>query len=328
VLFRSPDKPEYNYVREVDYCSGTASLMKKEVFDAAGGLDTLYKPIYYDDTDLCFKLRRQGYRILYQPRSVIVHFEGVSCGKDVRTGIKSYQAINKNKFSSRWKDELGKDHYPPGICNLMLARNRLGGKNILVIDRGVPSYGLDSGSLRMYNILLLLRELGHRVTFIGDDLMKPEPYTSRLQQAGIEVAYAPYIDSIDVYLSRHGWTFDAVVLSRAHIAIEHVTSVKKYCLYAKVIFDTAGLQFLRESRRAAIENDDGVLHRAEKLRKLELGVAALSDVTLVLSPDEKAIIAENIPSMRVEIVSNIHEAERDGISGILSDLLGDSHEIP
>ena len=66
--FDDPGKPEYNFLREVDYCSA-ASAMVPNALSKVGGFDTKYTPAYYEDTDLAFKIARQGLKVLYQPLS-------------------------------------------------------------------------------------------------------------------------------------------------------------------------------------------------------------------------------------------------------------------
>jgi O-antigen biosynthesis protein len=299
------EKPEYNFIREVDYCSGAALMINKELFDMCGGFDALFKPAYYEDTDMCFSIRKMGYKVLYQPRSVVVHFEGATGGTDINSGVKKYQAINKDKFMDKWHDILLADHYPPDSTRLFLARTRKKGKTILVIDHYVPTFDKDSGSYRMFNFLKILSKSGHNVTFIGDNLAKSEPYTSALQQEGIEVIYGPYARSIDEYLSNNGRFFDIVILSRAHIAEKNIITVRKYCSQAKIIFDTVDLQFIREERRARIENDKSILDEAGRLKVMEFRLMEMSDVTLVVSPVEKDIINKENPGIKVEIISNI-----------------------
>src|SRR5262245_52219843 len=68
-----PDDPRYTFLREVDYCSGAALLVRTELFRGLGGFDTRYAPAYYEDTDLAFALRAQGYKVVYQPRAEVVH---------------------------------------------------------------------------------------------------------------------------------------------------------------------------------------------------------------------------------------------------------------
>ena len=316
-----PEKPEYNYVREVDYCSGACLLVKKELFEKISGFDERFKPGYCEDSDLCFSVRNLGYKVMYQPMSVVVHFEGVTCGTDTSSGIKRYQEINKPKFVEKWNTVLQRYHHYPGLENVFSARNRLPGRSILVVDHCVPTYDMDAGSLRMFNILKILCELGHKVTFIGDNLLRMEPYTQELQQRGIEVIYAPYISSVEDYIQRCGRYFDVVLLSRTHIAIKYVDMARHICKQAKIIYDTVDLASLRESRRARVENNDKLLKKAEKYKAMELYLARNSNCTLVVSPVENDLLLKEDASLNVEVVSDIQSitptqnrfSQREGI---------------
>jgi GT2 family glycosyltransferase len=108
---KAANAPLYNFMREVDYCSGALLATRRALFMELGGFDTRFKPAYYEDTDYCFSLREKGYRVYYQPETVIVHFEGASSGTDIKTGVKSYQAVNRTKFIEKWREVL-KHHYP------------------------------------------------------------------------------------------------------------------------------------------------------------------------------------------------------------------------
>ena len=101
-----PEKPEYNYLREVDYCSAAALIIPKALFHGVGGFDSRYAPAYYEDTDLAFKVRKAGYKVLYQPLSEVIHYEGATGGTDLTTGTKKYQDINRSKFMEKWAAEL------------------------------------------------------------------------------------------------------------------------------------------------------------------------------------------------------------------------------
>jgi GT2 family glycosyltransferase/ubiquinone/menaquinone biosynthesis C-methylase UbiE len=100
------DAPLYSFLREVDYCSGALLATPKALFQELGGFDTRYVPAYYEDADYCFTLRNNGYKVFYQPESVVVHFEGISSGTDLSTGVKSYQAVNREKFAAKWAGVL------------------------------------------------------------------------------------------------------------------------------------------------------------------------------------------------------------------------------
>ena len=173
-------------LREVDYCSAAALMIPEiAVCRPWGGFDSRYAPAYYEDTDLSFKVRRAGYKVLYQPLSEVIHYEGATGGTDLTTGTKKHQEINRSTFAERWAAELRQSQLT-AIWRFCRQAPR-GRKNILVIDHHVPKPDRDSGSLRMFQILMLLRQLGHRVTFIPDNLANVAPYTGELQKRGIEV---------------------------------------------------------------------------------------------------------------------------------------------
>jgi GT2 family glycosyltransferase len=108
--YDDPSKPEYNAVCEVDYCSGACILMETALFRQLGGFDERYAPAYYEDTDLAFRVREAGRKVLYQPKAVVVHHEGVSHGTDIRRGTKAYQLANQEKFRERWRAVLEESH--------------------------------------------------------------------------------------------------------------------------------------------------------------------------------------------------------------------------
>jgi len=119
-----PARPEYNYVREVDYCSAAALLVPRAVFAALDGFDPRYAPAYFEDSDLAFRLREAGYKVLYEPRAVVMHHEGVSHGTDPSHGVKAHQEINRDIFVTRWADVLATQHLPPGT-QVLRARDRV-----------------------------------------------------------------------------------------------------------------------------------------------------------------------------------------------------------
>jgi GT2 family glycosyltransferase len=98
--------PLFNFVREVDYCSGALLATPRALFATLGGFDARYAPAYYEDTDYCFAVRARDYRVYYQPRCVIVHREGASSGTDPSTGTKRFQALNQATFANKWTAEL------------------------------------------------------------------------------------------------------------------------------------------------------------------------------------------------------------------------------
>ena len=52
-----PEKPEYNYVKDVDYISGAAILFSTDLWKQIGGFDELFAPAYCEDSDLAFEVK-------------------------------------------------------------------------------------------------------------------------------------------------------------------------------------------------------------------------------------------------------------------------------
>jgi O-antigen biosynthesis protein len=313
------DKPEYNYLREVDYCSGACLLIEKRLWDQLGGFDERYAPAYYEDTDLAFRVREAGKRVFYQPRATVVHFEGKSSGTDVTQGVKQHQVTNQAAFAARWKDVLA-GHRVNGV-EPVRERDRYARRHVLVVDACMLTPDQDSGSLRMFEMLRALRELQCKVTFVADNREYREPYVSDIQALGVEVLYHPFVPPIDAYLESHGSSYDVIVLSRATVACHYMTIAREAAPRAMLIFDTVDLHFLREERKAALDQADAASAAAAHTRKQELAAIAVADATLVVSPVEKDLLAAIIPAARVEIVTNIHVpmpgpkpfSEREGV---------------
>jgi GT2 family glycosyltransferase len=304
-----PDLPEYSYLKEVDYCSGAALMIRKDLWDRIGGFDKRYAPAYYEDTDLCFSVRAHGYKVLFQPLAKITHFEGGSAGTDAYRGYKKYQVLNHLKFKKKWHEVLKKDHCE-GPDRLFQARERGVAKIVLVVDHHVPEYDKDSGSLRMYRLLRILSGLGHKVIFWPDDTVYDERYTVALQKLGVEVLYGR-MDFYD-YLRRYGAYIDIIFLSRPNVAIKYIYDAKKYS-DAEIFYDTVDLHHLREQRNAALnegtEKENRIKKTAKQWKDFELFLAGQSDHVLVVSQHEKEVLEKEGFKGKVSVISNVHRRE-------------------
>jgi O-antigen biosynthesis protein len=308
--FDDAGKPEYNYLREVDYCSAAALMIPKALFHGVGGFDSRYAPAYYEDTDLAFKVRRAGYKVLYQPLSEVIHYEGATGGTDLASGTKKHQDINRLRFARTWATELMT--MPANGEVAFLRQAPPGRKNILVIDHYVPSPDRDSGSLRMFQILKLLRQLGHRITFIPDNLMDIPHYGDELRRRGIQVVHRPYIKKVRDYLISHGSEFDVVILSRCDFARKHIADVRLHAPQSRIIFDTVDLHSLRVLREAQITTDWETQKKARQQEEVEYDLVRQSDETWVTSSVEQKLLQEKYPGKSIQLVSNIVDIPGSG----------------
>jgi len=186
-----------------------------------------------------------------------------------------------------------------------LKNSALGRKNIVVIDHHVPTPERDSGSLRMFQILKLLHALGHRVTFIPDNLANSQPYTNELQKRGIEVVYHPYVKRVRDFLTSRGGELDIVVLSRCHFACKHIADVRRYVPQSRIIFDTVDLHFIREAGEARLTGDPEIERKARETERLEYELIDQADETWVVSSTEQRFLQEKWPDKSIQVVSNI-----------------------
>ena len=185
---------------------------------------------------------------------------------------------------------------------------------ILVTDGRLLTPDRDGGSLRLFNILTLLVELGCRVTFVPKDpSAQPEtapglrPYAEQLRTAGIEVITAPHIQTLRQHLEEHGYRYAVVMLSGGvYNAYEHIGDVRCLAPRASLWFDTVDLTYLREYRYARLLGSRPALQRALKVKQLELLAAAQADWTLVVSHEEAALLERAAPSARVHVLTNVH----------------------
>jgi len=298
----NPNNPEFNYVKEVDYISGASIMIQKELWKKIGGFDELYAPAYYEDVDLAFEIRRQGYKVMYQPQSMVVHFEGISNGTDTTNGQKSFQIKNKEKFYEKWNNVLKKEHFSNGE-NVFSARDRSKDrKTILVIDHYVPTFDKDAGSRCLYMYIKLFVKRGMRVIFIGDNYAVNEPYTSCLQQLGVEVLYGEdYSKNWLKWLQINGSKIDYVYTLRAHISIKYIDYLKKYTK-AKIIYFNVDMQDLRLYRQYEITGNDVYLKQAKEAEKLERFISEKADVLHVVSTYEEKLLNERFPSKLVRTI--------------------------
>jgi N-acetylglucosaminyl-diphospho-decaprenol L-rhamnosyltransferase len=104
----------------VDWLSGACLLVRREAFLAAGGFDERFF-MYWEDADLCRRLRGQGYSIRYVPGATAVHKVGQSSRTARRSSIRAFHQSAYLYYAT---------HVAPGALNprRLLARALLGAR--------------------------------------------------------------------------------------------------------------------------------------------------------------------------------------------------------
>jgi len=305
-----PSLPEFNYVKEVDYVSGAAIMIKKSMWERTGGFDKRFSPAYFEDTDLCFSIRKLGYKVIYQPASVVVHFEGISNGTDIANGQKKYQVTNQKVFYDKWKDILEKDHFPSGVDTFHARDRSRNKKTILFIDHYVPMFDKDAGSRAVFQYVKLFVDHGYNVKFIGDNFYKHEPYTTILNQLGVEVLYGNYyFNNWQTWIRHNSDNINYIFINRPHITLKYLDFLKQFS-NIKIAYWGHDLRFLREKREYAVTKNRELIKSSKKWKKLESNIMKKVYISYFFSQTEIEMIKSigkgiNIKTIPLNIYNNV-----------------------
>jgi O-antigen biosynthesis protein len=202
------DAPEVSQFRELDMVTGACLMIRRELFLDLAGFDEIYRN-GVEDIDLCVRARSAGFKVVYQPKSVVYHLEGQSAGRF------NHVTSNLRTFFEKWGknfDASGR-FMPPREPRLIKSSQSLLLNPTTVhqpVSVTVAWEGsfLDWGSLSHVN-----RELTHRLTRLPElrvcrvGSVEPSgPAPAELRDlASTLVVHRPHNTNIVV---RHSWPPD------------------------------------------------------------------------------------------------------------------------
>ena len=175
----------FTFTREVDYCSAASVIIRKSFWVDVDGFDTRYVPAYCEDSDLALAAWSKGYKVMYEPKSWVIHHEGMSHGKSTDSGLKKYQKANNRKLFAKWEVDLRNHWEDIGIPRFESVRNSKG--IVVVCDRQLPSLTRDAGSIRTVQIIKHIQALGYHVVLVSLDNSTTQFDLDLLQSSGVEV---------------------------------------------------------------------------------------------------------------------------------------------
>jgi GT2 family glycosyltransferase len=282
---RSPGASEYNYVREVDYISGAAILISRKLWIELNGFDELYAPAYCEDSDLAFRIRRCGRKVLYQPLSEVVHYEGASHGTDPNSGGKAYQLRNVARLRDRWSRTLEEEHFPNGTRVMRAKERALGRPILLIIDHYVPEPDRDAGSRTMVEFMRGFLDLGCVVKFLPQNGTYNQVYTRLLEQMGVEILSEFSRQRLREWLEANGSEIDFVLLSRPTVAPHYIELVRQLTK-ARIGYYGHDLHFARMQLEASVTKNPALVSAANAMEQAERAVWRQVDFVLYPSQEE------------------------------------------
>ena len=97
---RETDRGQYDRERDIDYATGCALLVRREVFEKVGDLDPAYRA-YFEDVDFCVRAREAGFRIRYVPGAHVWHRISASTGGQLSRRKASRKLASARRFFGR-----------------------------------------------------------------------------------------------------------------------------------------------------------------------------------------------------------------------------------
>jgi len=290
------------------YGSAACLLLRRQDFLELGGFDDRFAPAYYEDTDLCLRLRDRGGRVVVEPAAVVYHRESGTTGRDPAAPSKRYLVRNRGRFAQRWVSQLRE--LPP-LDFATALRHRLSPQGEALVLFVLPELlrrDRAGGDARVWREIEALASEGLSIALWAEHLTDCERYGPLLSDRGVawfgyEKASRWSLDRAPTHLStlqdllRLGiWD---VVLAWSLDAIERFGPlVREHAPTTPLVADSAVLMYRQ------LERGLGVTARLpatlEVTREREMAAYAQADAVLASSTaDAEAMRVDLPPSTEV-----------------------------
>lgn len=107
----------YDVPGAVDFCSAACLMMRKSDFLKVGGFGFEWEPAYYEDADLCLKLRTRCGKVMVNPAARVIHIESKTTSTS-HLQLHNISEINRARFVAKWGPWLQARqlYVPPGLA--------------------------------------------------------------------------------------------------------------------------------------------------------------------------------------------------------------------
>jgi len=310
-----PRSDEYMFRRDVDFASAACLLVKSDLFSSLGGFCDSYRPLYCEDSDLCMKIRKAGYRVVFDPFAEVVHAEYGTSGRE---RAEEWMRLNQERFKKKWSQSLERQAIarPDDRLEVLRARSTASAGAVFAIDERLPAYDRGGGYPRMFQLISCLIELGYQVTVgCAQPASTGDPRVQELRKLGIEVLARETIAS---RLADGGGLYDVILLSRPRVFAAYHKIVRRRAPRAKVLYDSEALWHRRVLVEAELDRYPLVDYpgapskwdlrkEAADLLKTETEAVRGADAVIAVTEDEARQVTRLGGRGRVFTVPTIHE---------------------
>jgi GT2 family glycosyltransferase len=227
---RDPDHWEFGFRRDVDYCSGAFLMVRRTLFERLEGLDPAYAPAYFEETDLCMRIRAEGFRVAYEPEARIMHFEyGSSSNSDAPA---LFYKKNHEIFTERYKNVLKDSHWAPQEGDLQARMRKRTTVRVLVIDVEASQTRDDGHSTLGRKLSHPLLDAGFFVTYCSLASTAEDRESIRIEiPKEIEVAILTSLDEFMTIIHERRSYYDFILIenfARNRLLMDKLELIKNY----------------------------------------------------------------------------------------------------
>jgi GT2 family glycosyltransferase/SAM-dependent methyltransferase len=284
----NPQDSQFQFRRDVDYCSGAFFMVPRTLFNELSGFDTAYTPAYYEEVDFCIRLRQAGYAVIYEPRVEVVHVEFGSSSHS--ESAMQLMRENQKILLARHQQTLNESHAVPGTLALHARMRPSTHKRILLIDDQVPIPSWGSGYPRAREILHTLQQQGAFTTIlpmVAEINFDFEEAYSELPR-DVEIATEYGRPTIAPFLRSRRDYYDAIIVSRPHnmAALAEALEREPDLLgRTRLIYDAEAIFAKREALKANVLGYSPSANEADEL-SAELRLAKYAQTIFAVNPTE------------------------------------------
>jgi GT2 family glycosyltransferase len=309
---QDPNVPEANFVRAVDYCSAVFLLCKTEVLRQLKGFDTDYSPAYFEEADLCLRMRKIGFSTIYDPAVSLQHYE-------FATGdhADAHRLMERNHPTFRRKNAEQLRRQSFNQPSLVTAARAIapGQRRILFIEDRLPFRYLGSGFTRSNDIIHAMDALGYHVTVYP--IYKATETVGEIYRAfpdTVEVIFDREMPDLEEFVAARSNYYDAVWIARTHNAQRLAPLLARAAAHLpthRVVLDTEAVAAARTVERNKVVGGPPDGSAALGLREMveaELSCAFVSQRVVAVSELDAALIRD-AGIADVEILGHMQSAE-------------------
>jgi GT2 family glycosyltransferase len=287
---QDPSLPEFNFTREVDYISGALLFSYTNLLKQIGLFDQRFAPAYYEDADLCIRVKKLGLKVLYDPKIIGVHFEKTS---SKGSNFAKEQIIkNKNIFFTKHQDYLSNRVMPNPYYELYM-RESLPRKNrVLYIDDFIPNPKQGQGQPRMLSVLSTLHNLNFQISLFATN-SEISTNNNFFSHEYVEVYASKEKKDLYSHLFERDKYYDFIVVSRPHNLqiLSDFFDLFNEIERPIIIYDSEAIFALREiSKKQVLENINFTSNESKLIIEKEIIPCSIAESIITVSESEADII--------------------------------------